>query len=322
MRINKFKEMIMSRGASIVIALICLLSGSVSQAVDMTPVRVSEHGWYVAGTPGMASSANEGFMSNAGFVITDDGVVVFDALGTPALGAQLIAEIRALTDQPIRKVVVSHFHADHYYGLQAFQDAGIEIWAHRLGEDVLASEIAQERLAQRRADLYPFVDENTRLVPADRWIDGDTRFELGGVNFRLIHVGPAHSPEDVVMEVVEDKLLFAGDMLFRGRIPFVGSADTAAWLVALDGLIALEPEVLVPGHGPASTNPRSDLKMTRDYIEFVRNAMGEAVAELKSFDEAYADTDWSDWQKLPAFREANRLNAYNVFLQMEQSLLE
>ena len=305
-----------------VVTLLCLSVVALAQAVDMTPIRASEHVWYVAGKPGMASAANEGFMSNAGFVITADGVVVFDALGTPVLGARLIDEIRKLTDQPIRKVIVSHFHADHYYGLQAFQDAGVEIWAHELGRVVLDSELAQERLAQRRADLFPFVDEETRLVPADRWLDGDTSFALGGLNFRVLHVGPAHSPEDLALEVVEDRVLFAGDMLFRGRIPFVGSADTAQWLVALDALITLAPEVLIPGHGPASTDPLADLTMTRDYLRFLREAMGDAVAELKSFDEAYDDTDWGHWARMPAFREANRLNAYNVFLQMEEVALQ
>ncbi len=312
----------MGWGTKRLLAAICMLCASVASAIDMTPVKVGEHSWYVAGKPGMASAANEGFMSNAGFVVTPDGVVVFDALGTPALGKQLMDEIAKLTDQPIRKVIVSHFHADHYYGLQAFQDAGVEIWAHRLGEAVLNSELAQERLAQRRADLFPFVDENTRLVPADRWLDGDLEFSLGGLNFRVLHVGPAHSPEDLALEVIEDKVLFAGDMLFRGRIPFVGNADTARWLVALDAMIELAPAVLVPGHGPASTDPQSDLTLTRDYLRFLRQAMGEAVEELKSFEEAYEDTDWTDWEKLPAFREANRLNAYNVFLQMEEGALE
>lgn len=304
------------------LALICILCASMASAIEMTPIKVGAHSWYVAGKPGMATAANEGFMSNAGFVVTDEGVVVFDALGTPALAAQLIVEIRKLTDQPIRKVIVSHFHADHYYGLQVFQEVGIEIWAHQLGEPVLNSELAQERLAQRRADLFPFVDEHTRLVPADRWLDGDATFSLGGLNFRVLHVGPAHSPEDLALEVVEDKVLFAGDMLFRGRIPFVGNADTARWLIALDAMIELAPSVLVPGHGPASTDPQSDLVLTRDYLRFLRQAMGAAVNELKSFDEAYQDTDWGDWQKLPAFREANRLNAYNVFLQMEEGTLE
>lgn len=311
----------MRRLASALIATVCLLCAQLAQAIDMKPLQIGPHSWYVMGMAGMASSANEGFMSNAGFVITADSVVVFDTLGTPALGEQLIGEIRRLTDKPITRVVVSHFHADHYYGLQAFKAIGAEIWAHRRGKEALESEGAQARLQQRRTDLFPFVDDKTRLLPADRWLDGNAEFSAGGLNFRITYVGPAHAPDDMVMEVVEDRVMFAGDMLFRGRIPFVGDADTARWLVALDHLIDAQPKALVPGHGPASTDPQADLVMTRDYLKYLREQMGKAVSELKSFDEAYADTDWKRWSKLPAFREANRANAYNVFLQMEKGSL-
>jgi glyoxylase-like metal-dependent hydrolase (beta-lactamase superfamily II) len=104
-------------------------------------------------------------------------------------------------------------------------------------------------------------------------------------------------------------------------VPFVGDADTARWIEALTRLIEAQPRILVPGHGPASTEPERDLAMTRDYLDFLRERMGQAVADLKSFDEAYEDTDWSAWSRLPAFREANRANAYNVFLQMEKGSL-
>ncbi len=303
------------------IGLCTLLAGLPARAIDMAPVELAPHSWYVMGASGMASGANEGFMSNAGFVITDDGVVVFDALGTPALGERLIGEIRKLTTQPIRHVVVSHYHADHYYGLQAFKAIGAEIWAHRRGKEALESEAAQARLAQRRADLFPFIDETTRLTAADRWLDGDTEFRLGGLTFRLSYVGPAHAPDDLVMEVVEDRVTFAGDLLFRGRVPFVGDADTEQWLQALDRLIAAKPVVLVPGHGPASTDPQADLALTRDYLRYLRETMGRGVSSLMSFDEAYEATDWNAWAEVPAFREANRANAYNVFLQMEKRSL-
>lgn len=304
--------------------VICLMAFSPAiHAIDMTPVKVGAHSWYVLGKSGMASAANEGFMSNAGFVVTDQGVVVFDALGTPALGEQLIDEIKKITDQPIRHVVISHYHADHYYGLQAFEARGIEVWAHRAGQLVPDSEEAAARLEQRRRDLFPFVDEHTVPTSADVWFDDDgAEFMLGDVTLRVIFVGPTHAPEDVVMHVVEDDVIFAGDLLFRGRVPFVGSADTRGWLVALDRLLELDAKVLVPGHGPVSKNPQADLTLTRDYLRFLRKTMGEAVAELKSFEEAYADTDWSEWEELPAFDEANRLNAYNVFLQMEDDSLQ
>lgn len=304
------------------LAVLCLLAAPLASAIDMTPVQVAPHTWYVLGKAGMASAANEGFMSNAGFVVTDEGVVVLDALGTPVLGEQLIAEIGKITDKPIRLVVVSHYHADHYYGLQAFRKRGIEIWAHEAGRAILASDEAQARLAQRRADLFPFVDEDTELVPADHWLGDDgAEIRLGGVTMRVIPVGPTHAPDDLVMHVVEDGVVFAGDLLFRGRVPFVGNADTHGWLQALDRLLEIDARILVPGHGPVSTNPQADLVLTRDYLRFLRTELGKAVEDMKSFDEAYADIDWSAWEKLPAFREANRLNAYNVFIQMEQRSL-
>ena len=71
---------------------------------------------------GIPGKDNEGHTSNAGFVVTAQGVVVFDALGTPSLGWDLLQQIRKITDQPVRYVVVSHYHADHIYGLQAFKD--------------------------------------------------------------------------------------------------------------------------------------------------------------------------------------------------------
>ena len=308
--------------ANRLMAALCLVAAPLAQAIDMTPVQVAPHSWYVLGKAGMASAANEGFMSNAGFVVTDEGVVVLDALGTPVLGEQLIGEIEKITDKPIKLVIISHYHADHYYGLQAFRERGIEIWAHQAGEPILNSEDAIARLEQRRADLFPFVDEKTQPTPADRWLDDDgAEIRLGGVTMRVIYVGPTHSPDDVVLHVVEDDLVFAGDLLFRGRVPFVGNADTRGWLKALDRLLEIDAKVLVPGHGPVSKNPQADLVMTRDYLRFLRDELGKAVEEMKSFDEAYDDIDWSAWEKLPAFREANRLNAYNVFIQMEQSSL-
>ena len=107
--------------------------------VVLMPARVSEHVWYFRGESGAASAANKGFMSNAGFVVTADGVVVFDALGTPALGRAMATAIGRVTKAPIRRVVVSHYHADHIYGLEALHRPGVEIWAHRKAEIYLAN---------------------------------------------------------------------------------------------------------------------------------------------------------------------------------------
>ncbi|MDY0057482.1 MAG: MBL fold metallo-hydrolase [Methyloversatilis sp.] len=287
----------------------------------LKPVQVGPHSWYVQGESGPASLANEAFNSNAGFVVTGDGVVVIDALGTPALGQALIAAIRTVTDQPIKRVLVTHYHADHFYGLQAFKAIGADVWAHRAGREYIEGEEGRARLEQRRRDLDPWVDANTRLVGADVWLEGDTSFRMGDITFELVYLGPAHAPDDMVIVVREDRVIYSGDILFIGRIPFVGDADSKRWLSTMEQLLAMKPGTLVTGHGPASTDPARDLGMTRDYIGYLREQMGRAVAEFMPFDEAYARTDWSRWEKMPAFDAANRINAYGTFLRMEQEAL-
>ena len=286
--------------------------------VPMKAMQVGRHSYFVQGLPGAASSENQGFMSNAGFVVTREGVVVFDALASPPLAEKLVGLIRQITKQPIKRVIVSHYHADHFYGLQVFKALGAEIWAHRAAEGATRTEDAALRLAQRKEALFPWVDDNTTLLEADLFLQGDTDFELGGVHFALRHVGPAHSNEDLAMMVKEDSVLYAADLVFRGRVPFVGDADSRAWIAALDKLIALKPKVLVPGHGAPSRDPRKDLIFVRDYLKYLRQEMGKAAKNFVPFDEAYEKTDWSKYRSMPAFNESNRVNAYNQYLRLEQ----
>lgn len=280
--------------------------------------QVSPSAWYVEGASALGTPANRNFISNAGFVVTAAGVVVIDALGSPQLARELMAEVRRLTGKPVTHVIVTHYHADHIYGLQEFQRAGARIIAHRGGLEYLNSELAQSRLAASRTELAPWIDAQTRLVPADEWIDARHELVTGGVRLVLLPVGPAHTPEDLVVFLPAEKVLFAGDIVFRGRLPFVGQARSGEWIKALSTLLNLDASVIVPGHGPSSRAARADMELTRDYLSYLRQTMGKAAREMEPFDEAYARTDWSRFEHLPLFRAANRMNAYNTYLLMER----
>lgn len=284
---------------------------------SMTARQVSPSGWYVQGESALGSPANRNFISNAGFVVTREGVVAIDALGSPELARELIAEIRRKTGKPVTHVILTHYHADHIYGLQEFKRAGAKIIAHRGGLEYLNSDTAQKRLEASRVDLAPWIDANTRLVAADEWIDGPREMVIGGVRLLLQPVGPAHTAEDLVVFLPAEKLLFAGDIVFRGRVPFIGQADSRHWIAALDTVLAFDAAVVVPGHGPASTSARQDMELTRDYLRYLRETMGRAARNLDPFEEAYRQTDWSRFEHLPLFRAANRMNAYNTYLLME-----
>ena len=297
----------------------CLLAGNAAaQALPLQPREVAAGVWMVQGASSLGTPSNRNFISNAAFVVTREGVVVVDALGSPALATELLAAIARITPQPVRQVVVTHFHADHIYGLQVFKDAGAVITAQRDGQVYLQSDAAALRLQASRTELAPWVDAATRLVPADRWISEPTEFTLGRVEFLLLPAGPAHTPEDLVVYLPQQRVLLAGDLVFRGRIPFVGLADSGRWITALDRLIGFGAELIVPGHGPVSTDVQADLQLTRDYLQHLRSTMGDAARNLDPFEEAYARADWSRFAHLPLFAAANRINAYNTYLLMEQ----
>lgn len=303
--------------AGLALALMTVLAWA-DEAPPLVAQQVAPSAWYVEGVSALGSPANQNFISNAAFVVTPAGVVVIDALGSPALATRLVAEIRKLTPKPITHVIVTHYHADHIYGLQAFKALGAHIIAHQAAKAYLNSDTARLRLEVSRQELAPWVNDDTRLVDADEWIDAEKSLTVGGVQFQIKPVGPSHTPEDLAVYLPSEKVLFAGDLVFRSRIPYVGQADSRHWIVALERLLAFDASVIVPGHGPLSHEARKDMQLTRDYLVYLRESMGKAAQNLEPFEEAYQNTDWSQFEHLPLFRVANRMNAYNTYLLLEQ----
>ena len=235
----------------------------------------------------------------------------------------MLQDIQKRTDKKVRFVIASHHHADHIYGLQAFKDhTGAEIIAQeRAAEHRENEETADERADQRRSALFPWVNKDTRVVPADMTFKEKMTIALGGKRMSLIYAGPAHSGSDIMMMVEPDGVLFAGDIVQNSRIPFMNSDDvnTSQWLKALDEVQQLDPKFFIPGHGKLSAAAKEAIAFTRDYITYVRGAMSRAVEDWTDFDTAYDRTDWTNYKSLPAFSNNNKGNAYRIYLELESS---
>ncbi len=232
--------------------------------VEMSLQKVAPDCYYVQGQSGTATE-NEGFISNAGVVVTDAGVVVIDALGSPSLAQQLMQQIRTLTDKPVVKVIVTHYHADHVLGLQYFKEQGAEIIAPSGAEKYLNSPASEERLEERRLSLDPWVNDDTTLVWPDRYVEGAMELQVGDTRFHLMRVGDAHSDADMTVYVENERVLYSGDVIFEGRLPFLGSSNTRLWLDALKRMESSDPAALVPGHGHHQAAPVSSLGLTYRY---------------------------------------------------------
>ena len=288
--------------------------------VEMELKQLSDHVYYVQGKAGTAVD-NAGFISNAAAIITDAGIVVVDALGSPSLAWTFRQLLKKATDKPVVKVIVTHYHADHIYGLQLFKEEGAEIIGPAGYSEYVDAPIARQRLAERRQSLAPWVNEKTRIVEPDVVIDRNTTLKLGDVTLEILYLGAAHSDGDLAVLVKDDRVLISGDIIFEGRVPFTGNADTAHWLAVLENLDKTGLKALLPGHGPAASDPAEAVKLTLNYLRTVRDAMQRGVDEMLSFDEAYEAADWSAFEHLPAFDATHRRNAYGVYLSLEAESL-
>ena len=223
--------------------------------------------------------------------------------------------------------MISHYHADHIYGLEAFRDhtdAVIVAQTRALdytSDGNIDDEKALPRLAQRREVLAPWVDSKTRIVEPGLVFRDLAEIRLGSHSFQLRYAGPAHSLSDLTMLVMPERVLFAGDIVQNGRIPFMASAavNTENWLAALElARCDAAPRHLAGARAPVRERRGGDRVYPRLHSPSaqVRQRSGR---DLNSFEDAYAKADWSAYRDLPAFDASNHGNAYRVFLEAENA---
>lgn len=188
-----------------------------------------------------------------GLVVGDERCLVIDTGSDEAFGAEFAAAVREVTDLPWT-VVITHAHFDHFFGTAAFLPC--PVWAHTRCRDVLVESAEQirgawaERYRREGEDDLALLLEAAQLVLPTEVFTHRTELDLGGRAAVLLHPGPAHTDHDVAVHVRDTNVLFAGDLVEQGAPPSIGSdAHPATWPDALDLLLQLGPDTIVPGHG-------------------------------------------------------------------------
>ena len=200
------------------------------------------------------------------FIVTNDGVIVTDPVGygRPQGGAQYLAEIRKITDRPIRYLVYSHHHFDHVAGGQAFKQAGARIVAHTK---------AKERLA--------VLNEPHTVLP-DETVDRQRTITLGGTSLELTYVGPNHSDTSLVMRLPRERIVFVVDLLPVGQVPGRGMIDFYPMEAeqSIKQILAMDWERLIPGH-PGAGGRFGTKKDAQDQLTFLQDASAAVRAEAR-----------------------------------------
>lgn len=267
---------------------------------------------------------NRGFNGNAGFVVTSEGVVVIDSLGTPKLARRLIATIQRVTKQPIKYLVITHNHPDHSYGAIAFRNLpGIKIIGHEGTLNYLNSYNLQSSVAFRRSiiaeDMQGFEGVIPDILIGGKRFDHFT-FLLGGKTFTIYNTGQHHSYGDLVVHQVEDRNVWISDLAFNNRTTYMGDGHSAKILEAMDWLQKSFPDTLlmIPGHGSAQTPPFLMIEKTHDYVQRLRDEMRVAVEAGQDLATAVRLSDFEGWHDIPLYHENHKKNANFIYLEMEQ----
>ena len=288
--------------------------------------RLNERTWFLFGNIAETDKYNRGWNGNAGFVVTDDSVVVIDSLGTPKLGERLIATINSVTDKPIRYLIVTHNHPDHAYGSVAFKRlGGVTILSHEGAEQYFNSGRWEPSVDFRRTLIAPDM-KGFEVVLPDIAIGGTVfsshSIQVGGVTFNIYTVGPHHSFGDLVVHQVEDKIIWVSDLTFNGRTTFIGDGNSRQALESIDWLNKSFSDawLMVPGHGSIQTSPFPMIEKTRSYVERLRNVMAQAIDGGLDLQEAVEQAEFEDWKNTRLYGSNQRPNASFIYRELELEL--
>ncbi len=249
--------------------------------------------------------------SNSAFLVTDEGVLVIDTRQHPAHGRDLIERIRKITDKPIKWVINTHAHGDHFYGNPAFKAAGATIIAHR---DVVAGMLKNEQLEfTRRLAFFKSMDldpAEVKTVLPDVTFDSRLTIKLGGRVVEIMYLGAAQNPGDTLVYFPHARALYVGGPFANhnwSNMSFTPSMD--GWIAMLNRIAAMENvDMFLPGHGDVGT--RADVLDEARLLTEVQSSVKAAIATGRTREDIVKNlrfpqfAEWRNYDRIDVFLEA------------------
>lgn len=248
-------------------------------------------------------------MSNAGLVVSDDGALLVDTLYDLRLTREMLDAMAGVLPAPgIQTLVNTHANGDHTYGNSLVRGARI-VASRRTAEEMPelppAAMAALVDQAPTMGRLGEFVQEifggfefgGIELKLPDETFEGELKVNVGGRRAQLIEVGPAHTRGDTLVHLPEQRVLFAGDILFNGRHPIVWAGPASNWIAACDRILALDVDLIVPGHGPLAD--KEAVGELRAYFVYLYEQARERHAAGMTPLEAARDLSLDRWAQWP-----------------------
>ena len=299
------------------VLLLALLSFHASAAeLVLQPIKVAPNVYAVIGDIGPQTYANNGFNNNLGFVVSTDGVLVINSGPSAKVAKALHSAIQKITKQPVKWVVNGNSQSHYWLGNAHFKNSGIPILAHREAGRLM-QEMGAAQLQSAKSVLKEQAESTTLAYPSELLQDKRS-IKLGDTLIEILHFGPAHTAGDMVVWLPQRKVLFAGDIVFTQRmLGVIPVGNSAGWVKAFDQAMALQPQVIVPGHGQP-TDSKKAMRDTRDYLAYLRSEVKKILDKNGSLQDAVEKIDQSKFKYLLNFDLLAKRNVNQVYTEMEQ----
>jgi len=248
---------------------------------------------------------------NSGVIVTNDGVVVLDALNSEAVAKAQRAAIANTIRQPVRVLVSSTFHDNYSKGNIAYADA-LKIGHENYRADLLA--------LMQRQNVPP--DEQAARLPNQTFTDRLTLYQ-GGKEIQILYVGRAHTRGDSIIFVPQDRVVYLSELYFADQFLFINDGYGLDWLRALDAVEALGADIFVPGHGLMPADPRETrqgLQRFRQMLVDVRDAVQKEIARGATEDQAAAAIRWPQYEGLLGYDAQRETAVRRLYQQLTGKL--
>ncbi len=267
--------------------------------------KVAENTWVMHGPRELPNAKNKGFMNNPGIVKTSAGLVIIDPGSTLKVGENVLAEIKKVSDEDIVAVFNTHIHGDHWLANQAIKAAYPDVKIH--GHPEMLAEIENgegDNWVRLMDSMTEGASKGTIVVGPDNAVDNSDVIKVGDTHFKIHHYGIAHTKTDIMIEVVENSVVFLGDNVLSLRIPRTSDGTFQGNISTIKTMLESNAKTFVPGHGP--TGDRAMVETYLNYLVLIYQAAQKAFEDDLDSSDVLAITkettaaykDWSGYDGL------------------------
>lgn len=303
------------RGAALTALLPLLPRVSQAEAERIGVLEIAPGIFVHVGKYQLVNKANRGDISNPCCIIGSKAAAVIDTSGSFAMGSDLHAAIRQITDKPIRYVINTHMHPDHVMGNAAFKAPNLEFVGHYKLPAALYARKASY-LANARERLGDEAFKGTEIIPPTVLVKETLELDLGQRVLTLMARPTAHTDNDLTIHDQPTGTFFLGDLLFSGHIPTL-DGSIVGWLKLIPELMQEKAERAVPGHGPKSMTWPDAILPVKRYLTVLATDVRQAIKDGKTLEQAVATAGQSERDKWALFDEHNPRNVTAAYTELE-----